>query len=100
MAISFDRYILETLMPDLVGRDRRPVAFVVYLYLWTRTFGGRAKSVQVSHQTVADELGVSKSAVQAAVKHLTRRRLLRARHASPTAVPEYFPLRPWTERGR
>jgi DNA-binding GntR family transcriptional regulator len=100
MPISLDRYILETLMPDLVGRDRRPVAFAVYLYLWTRTFGGRTKSVQVSHQTVADDLGVSKSAVQAAVKHLTRRRLLRARHASPTAVPEYFPLRPWTERGR
>lgn len=100
MRISIDRYVLETLMPDLVGRDRRPVAFALYLYLWTRTAGGGAKSVRVSHQAVADELGVSKSAVQAAVKHLVRRRLLRARHASPTAVPEYFPLRPWAERER
>jgi DNA-binding FadR family transcriptional regulator len=100
MRMSIDPYVLETLMPDLVGRDRRPVAFALYLYLWTRTFGAGAKSVRVSHQAVADELGVSKSAVQAAVKHLTRRRLIRARHASRTAVPEYFPLRPWAERGR
>jgi len=100
MRIPVDDYVLETLMPDIVGRDRRPVAFAVYLYLWRRTFGAGARSVRVSHQEVADELGVSKSAVQAAVKHLTRRRLLRAQHASPTAVPEYFPLRPWAERGR
>lgn len=100
MRIPVDEYVLETLMPDLVGRDRRPVAFAVYLYLWTRTFGTGAKSIRVSHQTVADELGVSKSAVQAAVKHLTRRRLLRAQHASATAVPEYFPLRSWAVRGR
>ena len=100
MRIPVDDYILETLMPDLVGRDRRPVAFAVYLYLWSRTFGGGAKSVRVSHQAVADELKVSKSAVQAAVKHLIRRRLLRARHASATSVPEYIPLRPWAQRGR
>ena len=99
MRISIDRYVLETLMPDLVGRDRRPVAFALYLYLWTRTVAAGSKSFRVSHQAVADELGVSKSAVQAAVKHLTKRRLLRTQHASRTAVPEYFPLRPW-ERGR
>jgi DNA-binding FadR family transcriptional regulator len=100
MRISIDRYVLETLMPGLVGRDRRPVAFALYLHLWTRTFGAGAKSVRVSHQAVASELGVSKSAVQTAVKHLTKRRLLRTHHASRTAVPEYFPLRPWAERGR
>ena len=99
MAISLDPYILETLMPDLVGRDRRPVSFAVYLYLWSRTSGAR-KSVRVSHQKIADDLAVSRSAVQAAVKHLTRQRLLRASHASPTAVPEYLPLRPWAARGR
>jgi hypothetical protein len=100
MRIRVDEYILKTLMPDLVGRDRRPVAFVVYLYLWSRTSGGGAKSVRVSLQTVAEELGVSKSGVQAAVKHLIRRRLLRVQHASATAVPEYIPLRPWRDRGR
>ena len=100
MRISIDRYVLETLMPELVGRDRRPVAFALYLHLWTRTFGAGAKSVRVSHQEVASQLGVSKSAVQAAVKHLTKRRLLRTHHASRTAVPEYSPLRPWAERGR
>jgi replication initiation and membrane attachment protein DnaB len=98
--LSIDRYVLETLMPELVGQDRRPVAFALYLHLWTRTFGAERKSVRVSHHEVASELGVSKSAVQAAVKHLTKRRLLRTVHASRTAVPEYFPLRPWAERGR
>jgi hypothetical protein len=100
MRIPVDGYILETLMPDLVGRDRRPVAFAVYLYLWSRTCSVGVKSVRVSHQAVADDLEVSKSAVQAAVKYLTRRGLLRARHASATSVPEYFPLRPWAQRGR
>jgi hypothetical protein len=100
MPIPIDRYVLETLMPQLAGRERRPVAFLVYLYLWTRTSGGRPKSVRASHQTIASDLGVSKSAVQAAVRLLARRSLLRARHASATAVPEYFPLRPWTRRGR
>jgi DNA-binding GntR family transcriptional regulator len=100
MPIPIDRYVLETLMPQLAGRERRPVAFLVYLYLWARTSGGRAKSVRASHHAIASDLGVSKSAVQAAVRLLTRRGLLRARHASATAVPEYFPLRPWTRRGR
>ena len=98
--ISIDRYVLETLMPELVGRDRRSVSFSLYLFLWTRSFGTGARSVRVSHQEVAGLLGVSKSAVQAAVKHLTKRRLLRTHHASRTAVPEYFPLRPWAVRGR
>ena len=96
--MRIDAYVLETLMPELVGRDRRPVAFAVYLYLWRRSVGGGRRGVRVSHQAVADDLGVSKSAVQAAVKYLTRRRLLRAKHDSATAVPVYFPLRPWAER--
>jgi hypothetical protein len=100
MPIPIDRYVLEDLMPQLAGRERRPVAFLVYLYLWTRTSGGRGKSVRASHHAIASDLGVSKSAVQAAVRLLTRRNLLRAQHASATAVPEYFPLRPWTRRGR
>lgn len=81
-------------MPDLVGHDRMPSAFVVWLYLaWRAT--GRARSVRASHQTIANDTGLSKSAVQAAVRHLVRRHLLRSERESITAVPEHFVLRPW-----
>jgi hypothetical protein len=96
--ITVDRYVVDTLMGDLVGHDKRPSAFIVYLFLWSRTFGRRLRSVQVSHQGMANETGLSKSAVQVAIRSLLRRRLLRSRRASPTAVPEYFVLRPWIRK--
>jgi hypothetical protein len=30
---TFDDYITDTLMRDLVGHDRKPVSFLVYLWL-------------------------------------------------------------------
>jgi hypothetical protein len=42
---------------------------------------------------MADATGLSKSAVQASVRTLTRRRLIRATRESRTAVPEYAVLR-------
>jgi len=94
-AIRLDRYILETLMPDLVGHDRSPSSFLVYLTLWLRTRGRRPPLTRISHRELAEETGLSKSAVQAAIRNLTRRRLITAAHASPTAVPEYRVMRPW-----
>jgi hypothetical protein len=96
--ISIDRYVVETLMGDLVGHDKRPSAFIVYLFLWFRSAGRRTRGVEVSHQTMAEETGLSKSAVQVAIRLLLRRRLLRSRRASPTAIPEYFVLRPWVRK--
>ncbi len=95
--LTVDAYVLETLMADLVGHDRHPSAFLVYLYLWARTAGSRSRRrrVALSHQRMAEDTGLSKSAVQSAVRALVRRRLLRAERASRTAVPEYFVLRPW-----
>jgi hypothetical protein len=34
--VRFDFYVLDGLMPDLVGHDKQPSAFIVYLYLWTK----------------------------------------------------------------
>ena len=34
--VEIDDYVLDTLMADLVGHDRRPSAFVVYLYFLRR----------------------------------------------------------------
>jgi len=31
--ITLDRYVTGNLMRDLVGHDRRPIAFLVYLWL-------------------------------------------------------------------
>jgi hypothetical protein len=28
-----DEYVVDVLMPDLVGHDRRPAAFIVFLFL-------------------------------------------------------------------
>jgi len=82
-------------MADLAGHDKMPSAFIVYPYPYWRSSGSRARNVRVSHQTMASETGLSKSAVQTAVRHLVRRKLLRSERESITAVPEYFVLRPW-----
>ena len=89
-----DSYVVETLMPDLVLHDRRPSTFLVYLHLWCRTAGRKAPT-QTSHQEMADATGLSKSAVQGAIRILIRRRLLRAAREGITTVPAYTVLRPW-----
>jgi hypothetical protein len=94
----FDPYVIETLLPDLVGHDRQPSAFLVYLYLADRVTRQRVRGCSVSLGTLAAETGLSKSAVQRGVRALVRRRLLRVEKASPTAVPVYTPLRPWARR--
>jgi hypothetical protein len=96
--IRVDLYVLDGLMPDLVGHDKQPSAFIVYLYLWTRLAVSRARRLQVSHQTIANDTGLSKSAVQGAVRNLLRRKLIRSQLEFRTAVPEYIVLRPWRDR--
>ena len=39
----FDPYLLDSLMPDLVGHDRQPSAFLVYLYLSHRAARERVR---------------------------------------------------------
>lgn len=95
--MTLDRYVVETLMRDLISHDKKPSAFVVYLWLWSRTHGAERPSVHQSHQQLADATGLSKSAVQSAVKVLLRRHLIGARQASRTATPEYVVHRPWAQ---
>ena len=87
-------YVIDVLMPDLVGHDRQPSAFLVYLYLWCHG-KGRERRAAASLQQIALETGLSKSAVQQAIRTLKRRRLLRAQQASATSVPVYAPAAPW-----
>ena len=96
--VRVDRYVLETLMADLVGHDRSPSAFLVYVALWNRTGGRRHEAARMSHRDLAEETGLSKSAVQGAVRRLLRRRLIAATRASATATPAYAVLKPWRRR--
>lgn len=81
-------------MPDLVGHDRKPSAFLVYLFLWTRTTGGDV-SVKLSLRRIAEGAGLSRRAVQDALAHLSRRGLVNVERDGLTAVPRYTLCRPW-----
>jgi DNA-binding GntR family transcriptional regulator len=96
--IVLDNYIFDVLMRDLVGHDRAPSAYLVYLHLWSQTVGRKQKVTRLSHQAIADATGLSKSAVQAGMRILTRRRLVSAHRQSATAIPEYRVARPWLNR--
>ncbi|HXE57761.1 MAG TPA: MarR family transcriptional regulator [Gemmatimonadales bacterium] len=93
--VAVDAYVIDVLLADLVGHDRRPSAFLVYLWLAVQAARTRGRPVRVSYQELADRTGLSKSAVQAAVRVLERRRLVQRHRPSPTATPEYRVLRPW-----
>jgi hypothetical protein len=94
--VTLDTYVVDTLMPDLVGHDRAPSAFLVFLFLYRRTIGADVSTVQISLSDVAIGTGLSKRAVQSALSVLARRRLASIRRASITAVPVYALRRPWT----
>jgi hypothetical protein len=94
-ALSIDAHVVDVLLPDLVGHDKRPSSFVLYLWLYAMTRGVARKSAFFSYQMLTDRTGMSKRAVQRAVIHLRRRQLIRVTRKSPTAVPEYAVLTPW-----
>ena len=93
--IAIDAYVIDSLMPDLVGHDGRPAAFVVYMHLYRQAAEQPQWSVRLSHQAIASATGLSRSAVQAALAHLQKRQLLATTRAHPTAVPLHRVLRPW-----
>jgi hypothetical protein len=94
---SLDLYVTDVLMRDLVGHDRRPVGFLVYLWLAIEQ-QRRDGAVQISYQELAECIGVSKSSAQSAVSWLIRRRLLAVSKQNATATPRYTVLSPWRDR--
>ncbi len=90
-----DPYLLETLMPDLVGHDRMASAYLVYLQLYRRTHGANSLSVSVALLDIAEWTGLSKRTVQHAVTHLVNRNLLSVTRETLTSVPTYSVHRPW-----
>jgi len=90
-----DTYVVDSLLPDLIGHDHRPSAFIVYLFLWARARIARSRRVACSYQDMASDTGLGKRTVQIAVRHLSRRKLISVRQATPTSTPEYEVLTPW-----
>jgi len=95
--VPLDSYVLDVLMPDLVGHDRQPSALLVYLYLWRKTDGGEHPA-EVSPRELAEGTGLSKRAVQDALGRLGTRRLVEADRPTITAVSTFLLRRPWVER--
>jgi DNA-binding GntR family transcriptional regulator len=52
----------------------------------------------LSRQQLAENTGLSKSAVQSAIRLLRRRGLIKITKASATAVPQYELVRHWLQR--
>jgi DNA-binding GntR family transcriptional regulator len=98
VSVALDSYILDVLMRDLTGHEKQPSAFLVYLHIWRRTLGAGQKAAPLSYQDLAEATGLSKSAVQSAVRLLKRRKLISAVLKNPTATPIYRPERPWIRR--
>jgi hypothetical protein len=98
--ITLDPYLLDCLLPDLVGHDRRPASFIIYLYLYRQASLQPDWSLRMSHQSMATATGLSRSAVQIALSHLQTRQLIATSRSHPTAVPLHRVLRPWLRLNR
>ena len=92
--LTFDEYVTDVLMRDLVGHDRRPVSFLVYLWIAAEQ-QRRDRAVQISYQDLAESIGISKSSAQASVGWLVQRKLLAVARTSVTATPSYAVQTPW-----
>ena len=97
--LALDPYLVDTLLPDLVGHDRRPSAYLVYLCLWRRSRAG-GPEVCASLRELAEATGLSRRAVQAAIEHLAKRRLVTPTRETLTAVGRFAVHEPWAERRR
>nr|WP_307729708.1 helix-turn-helix domain-containing protein [Massilia sp. CFBP 13721] len=95
---TFDPYVLDVLMPDLVGHEHAPSAFLIYCYLWHRSEAAAGRAVQLSYATMALDTGLSRITAQRAIALLLRRQLISATSVSRTAVPSYLVLKPWATR--
>ena len=94
-SIVLDPYVVDVLMRDLVSHDHTPSAFLVYLWLWGKTEGGKRRFA-ASLAGISLETGLSKSSVQNAVRQLSRRRqLIAITREGPTTARTYQVLTPW-----
>jgi DNA-binding MarR family transcriptional regulator len=96
--IPIDDYVIDVLMRDIVGHDRQPASYLVYLHLYGQAARAKWKSVPASLRMLAEATGISKSAVQSALENLRRRELIITTRDHATAVPPHRVLRHWHTR--
>ena len=89
---AVDRYVIDTLMADLVGHDHRPSAFLVYLTMLAATADGPAI---LSYVEIAERTGLSKRTAQDAVTALSGRGLIEIARRGPTEAAAFRALSPW-----
>jgi transcription initiation factor IIE alpha subunit len=94
---TLDSYVMDTLMRDLVGHDRRPSAYLVFLALYVAAIEG---SVSISIAELAERTGLSKRSVQSSMQHLKERSLVETKRASATDVPRYHIIARWRQNSR
>ncbi|MEQ1783303.1 MAG: helix-turn-helix domain-containing protein [Hyphomonadaceae bacterium] len=92
--VELDTYVVETLMRDLVGHDRRPSAFLVYLAV-AGMGAGTDGAYGLSYGDLAEMTGLSRRSVQDAIAHLARRKLVAVQRDGPTETAVYRALKPW-----
>ncbi|GAA3758610.1 helix-turn-helix domain-containing protein [Terriglobus aquaticus] len=97
--LKIDEYVHSVLLRDLVGHDHRPAAFLTYLWL-TLEEQRRGDSVAISYASLAEELGISRSAAQTAIAWLLQRKLLTVQREHITATPVYTTHQPWSRLRR
>lgn len=96
--VPIDDYVLDVLMRDIVAHDQQPSAYLVYLWLYGQAARTKWRPIPASLRMLADETGLSKSAVQTALDLLRRRELIETASQHATATPKHRVLRHW--RGR
>jgi hypothetical protein len=95
--VKLDEYVIDSLMRDLVGHDRRAVSYLVYLWMAAEQ-QRQKKPVTISYRDLAESLGVSKSSAQSAVAWLIHRKLITSTKLNVTATPSYGVQTPWKGR--
>jgi len=93
--IPIDDYVIDVLMRDIVGHDRQPAAYLVYLHLFGQAARAKWRPVPASLRSLAEATGLSKSAVQTALENLRRRHLIETTSDHSTATAEHRVLRHW-----
>jgi DNA-binding transcriptional ArsR family regulator len=93
--IAIDAYVIDTLLPDLVGHDRQPSAFLVYVSLWRHTHGAGNEQVELSLGELSEKTGLSRRGVQDALTRLVNRKLVTIERESVTSSSIYRVNRPW-----
>ena len=85
--IPVDDYVIDVLLRDIVGHDRQPASYLIYLYLYGQAARTKWKPVPASLRMLAEATGLSKSAAQSALENLRRRELIVTNSDHATATP-------------